>query len=415
MNLLLHRFIKTGVLCLLGCGWVLLPAYSQEATPEPTAGPLTLSIWLPDLLVLPENTEATIAIEGQIASFMASEPDIHVETRLKRVGDVGGIMATLRAGSAVAPGALPDVTLLRRTDMVAAQRDGLIQSLEGELSSALLSSLDTALKLGQINSTLYGAPYVIELLHVVYRIPNGDTTDYSAWDYESVLNRAVPVAFPTVRATGLNDVVYLQYLAAGGTFSPEGTLAFNRVALLDVLDYYARLRDAGLIDTAMLNYQQFTDYMSLFLEGTINAGVFTSGNYLQMLQTNTRLKAAPIPASQGQVISLMNGWMWVLVADEPEKQALALRFINHMMRAENQLAYARTVNWLPSQRQALLTSLPRSVDSDLYAQLLDNSVLPLTDSEGGTLARAIQDAFADVINGGDPAAAVEAIAAQQGS
>ncbi len=405
------QLTRIGLLWLVNCCWLLMPLQAQESTPEAPAGSLALSVWLPDLLVPPENGAANTLINAQIAAFMASNPDIAVETRLKRVSDVGGIMATLRATSAVAPGAMPDVTLLRRADLIAAQRDGLIQSLEGELSSALVSSLDTALKLGQINATLYGAPHMIELLHLVYRDTNN--MDMPNWNYDMVFDEQLSIAFAAGRSTGLNEIVYLQYIAAGGTFSAEGKLVLNQAALLDVLEYYARLRDAELIDTTVLNYAQIADYLPTFIANDIDAAVFTSSNYRQLIATQPRLKAAPLPTTQGQIISLMNGWMWVLVADEPERQTAALRFINYMMQAENQTAYASTIAWLPAQRQALLTSLPRGINADLYTQLLDNSLLPLSDSDGGTLARAIQDAFVAVLNGEDPTVAVETVVSQQ--
>lgn len=401
------------ILILGWCCWLILPSQAQESTPEAITEPLSLIVWLPDLLVPPENTLANAVITEQIATFTAREANIAIETRLKRVGEIGGIMSTLRAASAVAPGAMPDITLLRRADLIAAHRDGFIQSLEGELSSALVSSLDTALKLGQINGTLYGTPYLIELLHLVYRDANNRIGADTNWNYDTVFDLELPITFAAGRSTGLNEVVYLQYIAAGGTFSPDGKLMLNPAALLDVFEYYARLRDADLIDVTSLNYAQIADYLPAFVAGDLPAAVLMSSNYLQMLPSQPRLETAPLPTTTGQPMSLMNGWMWVLVADEPEKQAAALRFMNHMMQAENQTAYARTIHGLPSQRQALLATLPNSSHADLYPQLLDNSVLPLTDSEGGTLARAIQDAFVAVMNGETPATAVEAVVSQQ--
>lgn len=388
----------TGLLLLAGS--LHAQTDTPTATPEATSTPLTLTLWLPDLLAAPDNAAAREELNRQIEMFTAAHPGVQVAIRLKRVGDVGGIMSTLRAASTVAPGALPDLTLIRRQDLVSAVRDGLIQSLEGKVPSAVLGGLDTALKLGQVNNQLFGVPYMLELQHLVYRVPPGSSDDYASWSYAAVLERGEPFVFPAGKTTGISEVLFLQYLASGGTLSGEGTLTLNAAAVRTTLDFYEQAREKGIVSDSLLNYPDALAYLTAFATGEdIHAAVFSSTLYLQLLKAEPGLRAASIPSEQGGSISLLNGWLWVLVSSVPEKQDAALQFLNTVMLPENQMDYARAVNMLPAARQAMLDSLPVRVDKDLYTSLLDSAVLPLTESEGGTLARALQEGFSAVISG----------------
>src|SRR5262245_10748695 len=94
------------------------PTGIAASTAEATARvPVTLNVRLPEPLAPIDNQDAADLLSEQISAFQAANDDIVVDFRLKKAQDVGGIMATLKAANLVAPGALPDLTLLRRSDM----------------------------------------------------------------------------------------------------------------------------------------------------------------------------------------------------------------------------------------------------------------------------------------------------------
>jgi ABC-type glycerol-3-phosphate transport system substrate-binding protein len=128
---------------------------------------------------------------------------------------------------------------------------------------------------------------------------------------------------------------------------------------------------------------------------------------------DTRLRASAIPSSNGEPLTLMNGWVWIVTAKTAEDQATAYRFIEWMMGNNRQAEYANLVNLLPSQRGAL-NQMPLANDEvALFSDLLTNAVLLPIDNNTGGLARAIQTAFAMVISGGMTAdEAVAGISAQ---
>jgi ABC-type glycerol-3-phosphate transport system substrate-binding protein len=88
-----------------------------------------------------------------------------------------------------------------------------------------------------------------------------------------------------------------------------------------------------------------------------------------------------------------------MVTPDPAQQDLAVRYLNWMMQPDFHAQLSRTLNWLPAQSSALEASLPNTLDPEWIETLLTNSVLPLPDSEGGTVPRAMQEALIAVING----------------
>jgi hypothetical protein len=98
----------------------------DAATPEP----IRLTVWWPEPLAPQGDADASAELSRQLDTFQAAQSGLLIESRLKKADDIGGVLATLRAASAVAPGALPDVTLLRRTDLLLAVTEGLVRPLE---------------------------------------------------------------------------------------------------------------------------------------------------------------------------------------------------------------------------------------------------------------------------------------------
>jgi ABC-type glycerol-3-phosphate transport system substrate-binding protein len=251
------------------------------------------------------------------------------------------------------------------------------------------------LQLGQVNSQLYGVPYMLELQHVIYRsIGNNDNHQ---WSYDALLTRNQPFVFAAGRNGSLNDVVFLQYMAAGGQLNQERQLVLNENALQTTFDFYESASDAGIIDGFTLNFFAPTDYVRAFVDGEFDAGVFTSTQYLDLYQTEHSLKIAPIPTPSGESAAILNGWVWVVVAQEPRHQQLGLDYILWMLDPVRQAQVAQAVKMLPSRRSAMAEGLTGSTSAEPYIELLDNAMLPITDSEGGALTRTMQEALSSIL------------------
>lgn len=371
---------------------------TPAATPEATAEqPLELVVWWPEPVAPVGEIQASVILTEQTEGFLAANPDLLLDARLKKPRDVGGIMETLRAASAVAPGALPDVTLLRRADLLAAVQTGLVQPLEGQVSSAILGNLYTAaLELGQVNGQLYGLPYMLEVQHMAYwgDFPSGDFATFDA-----VLAQQHAFAFPAGVTNGLSSVFLLQYLSAGGSLSDFSTGEVNADALGAVLVFYETAADAGLANATLLNYGTYTDYQTALQDRSLRAAVVPSSTYLGFGAAGQALAFAPIPMQAGQPTTLLDGWLWVITTPNPDRQAIAARFLDWMSQIERQSRYSQAIHMLPALRGALRQAGINAAYGDFITQLIGNAVLPQPEIASSVLARAIQNAFSAVLSG----------------
>ena len=116
---------------------------AADVTPTP------LKVWLPAPLISDESGVAFQLLSDHTAKFSTNN-NIDVDFRIKDVGKVGGIMATIRAGKEIASAALPDVALIRRRDFTPTQASEYLQSMETLFSSSLISDLENGVIFGQI-------------------------------------------------------------------------------------------------------------------------------------------------------------------------------------------------------------------------------------------------------------------------
>ncbi|HVU12200.1 MAG TPA: extracellular solute-binding protein [Phototrophicaceae bacterium] len=365
------------------------------ATPEATPNAITLTLWWPEPLAPIDNQAASNLLVEQIRAFEAANSDVTVNFRLKNDQDVGGIMSTLKTASLVAPGALPDLTLLRRSDMIAAAQAGLIMPLDEHAEASILDNLHPMVSaLGRVNDRLYGLPYNVEVEHMVYQ---AGKYALDRWSFANVLAQKAAFVFAAGRANSLSDVFLVQYRDATGTLE-SSTISPDADQLRTLFQFYQQAVSEKLIDPTVLQYVIPDDFRGGLVQGDIPAGVVTSTLYLRMIAEGAKLDYAPIPTVSGEPTTVVDSWMWVLTSADSEQQMAAMRFLNWMQDADRQGKFNQTIDMLPSQRSAL-----RQWEDPDYAAfidtLLNNATMPLTESSSGVAARTIQSALASVING----------------
>ena len=381
-----------------------LTASAQESSDEAanSAAP-QLRVWLPAPLISDESGNAYQLLSEHTAEFSASN-NIEVTYRIKDVGKIGGILASIRAGKEVAPEALPDVALIRRRDFGPALASDYLQSLESLFSSSLLNDLDDGVEFGQISLesglSLYGLPYFFDLLLSVYTQPPGPARHLRSFD--DMLSTEVSFFFPAARTSGLNQTFYLQYLAAGGMTPADGVMTVDEEALQTVLAFYDVLVQRDLISVDVLTYQSPDAYAADFANqlDRPQLAIFNASNYLAMIEQQAiNVVAAEIPTAGGNGSSILSGWLWVMVTPDRGRQALVARFLEWMMEPAFHADFARALYHLPSQPVILEQSLPAAADGQFFSELLHNAAQPLPEAEGGTAPRLMQEALAHVLHG----------------
>lgn len=374
-------------------------AQAATATPppltlSPTAPPPnTLRIWWPEPLAPLQNSDAADLFSEQISGFQAAQGNVVVDLRLKSGQD---ILSTLRVASPVAPGALPDLTLIRRSDLLLAVQDNLVYPIQDNVSTLVLSdTYDVALRLGLVDGARYGLPYVLDVEHMAYQPQNNGSS--ASWRFSTVLGQNQAFVFPAVQSNSISRVFLTQYIDAGGEFLNATESYYDPDALATVLNFYEAAVTDGLIDSAVLSYARIGDYVDDLTQKAINAGVVNSTHFMRLLDEGENLAYGYVPTQSGQSIGVVDGWMWVLTTSNADRQALALRFLNWMQNAERQGRYTRTIQMLPAQRGAF-QYWESTAYIEFVRELLLNGILPLSDSEGGNTARVLQGALIAVLN-----------------
>lgn len=373
-----------------------------SAQDEAEAAPQPLTVWLPAPLIADESGRAFQLLSDHAASF-ASGNEIAVEFRIKAAEGVGGIMSTIRAGKDVAPSALPDLTLIPRRDFTPAQAREYLQSLETLFSASLLKDLAGSLTFGQIPHegamALFGLPYLFDMLigaHTLPLVRAGERISFA----DVLANEAV-FLFPAARANGLNQTFYHQYLAAGGAGPSESVMTIDEAALLRVLQFYESLLMSGLVSPDTLSYPAPTAYLNALMseDARPRIAILKVSDYLDLIEQAATLVASEIPTADANGSAILDGWLWVMVKPDRNRQTMAARLLEWLLEPAFHAELANALHHLPSQPAILDGSLPAAADSELLAQLLLEAALPLPEGEGGAAPRLMQEALVDLLHG----------------
>ncbi len=376
------------------------PMAVPTSTPEPVqAQPRLVIWWAAELLPAPGSAAETV-LNAQFTGFRNSPDAPLLVVRAKRSEGVGGILSTLRNASRVAPGALPDLALLRRADLLAATRDRLIAPLSASMPAELRRNLTpAALALGTVEDVVYGVAYLLEVQHIVYRPAAFETPPLT---FAAVLNAGQPFAFPLGGEDGVNTALLIPYAAAGGQLSDEaGTPVLDEAPLQTVLEFYEQAVAAGLIGPEALAYHAPADYWDAFLDGAFDLAQVDSSTYLASSSQQTGLVAAPPITTTGEALTCLDGWLWVITTSDPDRQIGAWRLLEWLMQAERQAAFAQAMNRVPSLEPAL--ALWNAGDyGALMATLLANDT-PILAGDSSPALETLQAALEAVLNGEQPA------------
>jgi ABC-type glycerol-3-phosphate transport system substrate-binding protein len=390
-----HKWI--GLLtALLAAAIALAPARAQDVTPEAAPPLTTLRLWFPDNLAPPDDPAVTALLASVVQDFEAANPDVQVDLRIKRAGDAatpGSVVHSLRSARAVAPGALPHLTLLRQSELSAAARDGLVAAVpEDSAASAADLFVPAAAALGRLDGVRFGVPFLLEVEHLAAA---PDVEPPARLAFSDVLAADWRFVFPAGQASPASDLLIAQIAEAGG-LTEDGMLAPDRDTLAAIYQFYADALNAGLIPAEASGYDAPADYVDLLTGGEAPAGLISSSDFLRLRADGGPLSALPLPTLNGSPASVLNGWLWVMPAGSPDEQAVALRFIRWMNDPARQADLARAAAAIPAQTAAFdawaIGDYGAMIDSILAG------ALPLSDwaARQPDLGRALQAGLLDV-------------------
>jgi ABC-type glycerol-3-phosphate transport system substrate-binding protein len=98
-------------------------------------------------------------------------------------------------------------------------------------------------------------------------------------------------------------------------------------------------------------------------------------------------------------VTVLNGWVWVIVTQNIERQQAAADFIDWMMQPARQAALAEAIGILPSQRTALRQSDLDIMNTDRLNAMLNAAIVTSPASAANEVLTALQAALISVISG----------------
>lgn len=404
--------LRWGLLLLLLPMWVTA-AQTPEATEEPAL--LTLEIWLPDTL-MPPDSAAYDRLNNQITAFERAHPGIQVLMRVRLSSETGtaapgDLLYALRTSAAVAPGALPDLALLRRADLVAANGYRVLAPLDGftvsTYDAAAMPPSVQALRL--VDGDQVGIPYLIQVEHMAYLDEPPAESSFDAF-----LAYGERFAFPAGRANALPRLFLAQYTDAVGPIAADGSTTLDAEGLRAVYEFYERAQADDLLPPEINTFASSTDYLVLLLDADLRAAAISSTLYLRVAaEFDNPIYYGPLPTFSGTPNTIVDGWLWAVTTRDGARAAAARLLLEWLFEPERQFLLAQTVPALPSQPAALRLW----ADEDYAAfvsGLLAQAALP-PDALSAT-GRALQTGLLGVLSGDRTAAqAVRDVIAQTGS
>jgi multiple sugar transport system substrate-binding protein len=375
------------------------PTITVTATPEDSI--VTLTFWTVEPISPRAQGEAGEFIERSLVAFEDANPDIRINLLLKKASGKGGVLDFLRTAHEVAPSVLPDVVVMNATDLTLAAADNLLQPLNGRLNRSIVQDLlPAARKLGTVNDKLVGVPLAMEMEHIAYNTAIFSTPPLLWTD---VLSSSVVYLFPAQGVNGLvNDATLAQYFSAGGKFlDDQGHPTIDERVLYNVLDFYQRARDNGVLTAQVLEVDTTEELWPMYLAGEAGIAQISVRQYLTDRDSINNTLFAPVPVQNGRDIpvAVSRGWALALVTSDPNRQSAALSLIEWFLSTDNNVTWNTLNRSIPTRD----TAYQQLAGEDPYwiflIEQLNTAQPPPAFTGYDRLGRIIQQAVVQVISG----------------
>jgi ABC-type glycerol-3-phosphate transport system substrate-binding protein len=325
------------------------------ATPSGTPtqeGPVTLVMWTSEDYAPNSETAGGAQLLQQIQAFQ-QDVGVNVQVILKKRSGTGGLLDFLTTSSAAAPTILPDLITLSYADLNRAAQAGLLQPLDDLVTPGTLDDqFDFALALTQMAGATMGVLYQTDLQHLVFDAALVPTSPLS---WQDLYSSTVPFVFsPAPPSEGVNDAILIQYLAAGGVLTdPEGAPRLDLERLTQVLEFFQKGRQQGVIPRSVLDLSDATTAWATFRIGEAAMAQVPASLYLAERAGLSNVSFGPIPLAIPDVLTVGQGWALAIVTQDPERQQLSAALIEHLLAPEQSGAWTLAAGRLPSRNAAL--------------------------------------------------------------
>jgi ABC-type glycerol-3-phosphate transport system substrate-binding protein len=371
---------------------------SQFATPiaSPSlAGnqPITLTVWVPEQFS-PEAAQSGEVLTHQLAEFEQAEPTTAVKFVLKSPYGKGGLLDFLDKVQSLVPDRLPDLIMLDSREVDAAARTGLLQRLDRDLpSGAFADLLPPAQALAMYDGQWLTLPLTLNVQHLAYNakvVPQAPAT----WD--EVLKSGAPFAFPADD----DDAFLFQYLENKGRIADSRQPApLNVSVTTSVLTFFQRARTANLVPDSVLAVKTVHDVWPLFAEGQVPLAQVEASDYIAGHDHVPNASFAPLPTQDGVTTTLVSGWNYAIITQEPRRHAAAAAFLSWIDEPSRLAEWASVAQVVPARRSAFAISVGPREYGDFLLNLLDGADVAPTFADRAAYAGSWTSALQAVLRG----------------
>ena len=142
-----------------------------------------------------------------------------------------------------------------------------------------------ALALGRIDGELYGLPWLLTLQHMAWSRQRAATPVASFADLLETQTRFAMAAADPGR---MNNLLFMQYLAAGGRLPTDTERPEDVAAWQHTLAFYEQALAQELLDPAVTGFNATANYADLLLAGELDAAVLGSDDWLGLQADGAR-------------------------------------------------------------------------------------------------------------------------------
>ncbi len=360
------------------------------ATPTPAENMFSnksLFIWLPPQFDPNADTESGKIMLAHIELFREQYPQYTLDIRVKADSGSSSLLNALLTTSSAAPGVLPSVVLISRSDLEIAAAQGIIQPVEA-LSSAIDESdwFPFANKMGIIHGETYGLPFAADAMGLVMH------EDVFGSEYVSLIEasrRLGTIAF----AAGDPDTVvpFILYQSIGGNVEDkQGQPTIESEYLLNTLASMEENRRLGIFPPVLIEYQSDNQIWAAFSENEFK-GVLTWIS--RPLAEADSYYISPLPGIGNQPYTYASGWIWCLVDKKDTNRELSISFTEHMIDPQFLSKLSPKAGYLPVRPSSVMgwnETLQTTISNILFSADLMPNEMALSFAKSDII-KAVQD------------------------
>ncbi|MCB0047477.1 MAG: extracellular solute-binding protein [Caldilineaceae bacterium] len=386
-------FVALGF-CLTGCqsgprGEPVPPAIDPVAEQTQSADPVSVSspspagitgearhlvIWAPEFFTRSGDGSAGQTIDAALTQFEQNRANLSVEIQTRAATGESGTFAYLQSAQQVAPDILPDIALVRTSDLWQLADLGVFPPFTAQESAAFGEFYPFAEAAITYSGEPWGVPYTADVVHLVYH-PERVQSPPVTW--ANLLEANYRYLFPAGSRDGYaGESILLQYVGAGGELLEDGTVT-NPEALEAVFDFYGEAKGAGIFPEEVEQYAGFSSVWDDFRQRPVDLADVTASSLLLGNAAVTEIGYQFAPTLSGVQVTPAETWAFAVLTKEPEQRAVAMDLLAVLLQPAVQGEWSQLAGRLPT-RPAAFAVWP---ENNGYYNFLRDEAVPIAFSQ----------------------------------